>query len=91
MNRKEFLNKIYNEIPDNKIAVCKPAELAKIVTTYLRENKLFMSNIKEIKVNNGVLYLDSQIVDRICEKDTKIWSEEAHYWEGRILKDQELY
>lgn len=90
-NRKEFLNKIYHEVPINKTMSYQPKELLKVVTNYLRQNKLFMGDIKEIKVTNGVLYFNNKIVDRICEKDVKTYDEESYYWEGKILEHAEVY
>lgn len=88
-NRTEFLNKVYHEIPIDKIAIYQPKELLRIIITYLREHNLFMTNIKEIKVVDGVLYFDNLIVKRICEKDTKIYDKNAYLWEGKILNRQE--
>lgn len=92
-NKKlEFINKIYQKIPIDKVSICKPIELAQIVFPYLYKNHLFMGNIKEIDVVNGVLYLNNSEVARICEKDIKKpFNAEGYYLEGRILAQQEIY
>lgn len=90
-NRTEFLNKIYWEIPVDTTWMIGKNELLKAVMEYKRKHQVFLGNIKDIKVTNGVLYLDGEMIIRVCDKPVKTYNEESYYWEGKILKRDEIY
>lgn len=91
-NRTEFLNRIYQAVPFNKEMFFKPQELLKMVVNCLRENKVFMSDIKEINVIEGALFLNDIRVGIICDFEPKKTNYiECNYWENKILKAQEIY
>ncbi len=65
-------------------------EIAKIIHDWRVKNNYPKNMIPEVV--DGFLYLNNDPVTRIAARLPKVaYSENAAYWEGRILKKQEMY
>lgn len=91
MKFRNDVTNITNELAKGQGLDIDVIAIATRIQNYCLENKVSPRK-NQYKIENGVLFINQKAVERVAPLPPKApFSEEAYYWEGRILAAHEEY